>query len=80
MEDQDGTIEMQHFDGTLEEIDPEEWVSARAESAEPPEDWSGSVDINEEDIPYNKYEPKFVDWHHHIETIDDIEIDFDLPD
>lgn len=70
---------MQHFDGTLEEFDPDEWVSARAEGAEPPEDWSGSVDINEEDIPYN-HTPKFVDWHHHIETIDDLEIDLDASD
>ena len=66
---------MQHFDGTLEEFDPEDWVTARAEAAEPPEDWSGSVDINEEDVPYNHYTPKFVDWPHHIEHIDEIDID-----
>jgi hypothetical protein len=45
----DGTIEIQYFDGTVEEMDTEDWDSQWAdralEAAEPPEDWSGSVDV-----------------------------------
>ena len=49
----DGTVEVQYFDGTVEEFDFEDWRSQRAsgaiEEAEAPEDWSGSVDIEPED-------------------------------
>ena len=49
----DGTIEVQYFDGTVEEFDLEDWRSQRAsgalEVAEAPEDWSGSVDVEPED-------------------------------
>lgn len=49
----DGTIEVQYFDGTVEELDLEDWRSQRAsgalEVAEAPEDWSGSVDVEPED-------------------------------
>ena len=72
MEDNDGTIEMQHFDGTLEESEPEGWLAMHAEPAEAPEDWSGSVDINEEDLPGSSH-PLFIDWQSRIELIDEIE-------
>jgi len=49
----DGTIEIQYFDGTIEELDREDWVAlcedGELEAAEAPEDWSGSVDIEPED-------------------------------
>ena len=45
----DGTIEIQYFDGTIEELDLEEWREEQIESAEPPEDWTGSVDVEPED-------------------------------
>jgi hypothetical protein len=49
LDDDDGTIEIQYFDGTVEEMDIEDWTSqwedGALESAEPPEDWSGSVDV-----------------------------------
>ena len=52
-DDDDGTIEIQYFDGTVEEMDIEDWESqwddGALESAEPPEDWSGSVDVESEE-------------------------------
>ena len=45
----DGTVEVQHFDGTLEEFDLESWEEQDFEEAEAPEDWTGSVDIEPED-------------------------------
>lgn len=46
----DGTIEIQYFDGTVEEMDIEDWDAhgeeRRLEEVEPPEDWSGSVDVD----------------------------------
>lgn len=45
----DGTVELQHFDGTLEEIDLDSWEEQEFEEAQPPDDWTGSVDIEPED-------------------------------
>ncbi len=53
-DEEDGTIEIQYFDGTVEEMDTEDWEAQWAdrtlETAEPPEDWSGSVDIEADDF------------------------------
>jgi hypothetical protein len=49
LDEDDGTIEIQYFDGTIEEMDVEDWNEqwdeGALESAEAPEDWSGSVDV-----------------------------------
>lgn len=46
----DGTIEVQHFDGTIEEFDAETWEEEGLVEADAPEDWTGSVDMEPEDI------------------------------
>ena len=52
-DEDDGTIEIQYFDGTVEEMDFEDWEAqwdeGGIEAAEAPEDWSGSVDVEPED-------------------------------
>lgn len=49
IDDDEGTIEIQYFDGTVEEMDREDWEAqweeGALEAAEAPEDWSGSVDV-----------------------------------
>ncbi|VAW76691.1 hypothetical protein MNBD_GAMMA12-1413 [hydrothermal vent metagenome] len=45
----DGCIEIQHFDGTIEELDSESWRETQIAVVAPPEDWSGSYDIQRED-------------------------------
>jgi hypothetical protein len=49
----DGTIEIQYFDGTVEEMETEDWNSQWAdrelEKAAAPEDWTGSVDVESTD-------------------------------
>ncbi|HLY53162.1 MAG TPA: DUF6763 family protein [Steroidobacteraceae bacterium] len=49
VDDDDGTIEIQYFDGTVEEMDVEDWEAqwddGGLEAAEAPEDFSGSVDV-----------------------------------
>ncbi|HWP94920.1 MAG TPA: DUF6763 family protein [Gammaproteobacteria bacterium] len=49
IDEEDGTIEVQYFDGAVEELDLESWDELGVESIEPPEDWSGSLDIERED-------------------------------
>jgi len=45
----EGTIEIQYFDGTLEELDFEAWEESEYSAAQPPEDYSGALDIEKED-------------------------------
>lgn len=44
-----GFVEIQYFDGSVEELDLDAWEELAIEPVEPPEDWSGSLDIEPED-------------------------------
>lgn len=46
---EDETIEIQYFDGAVEELDLDTWLQLAIEPSEPPEDWSGSLDLMSED-------------------------------
>ncbi|HEX6638633.1 MAG TPA: DUF6763 family protein [Steroidobacteraceae bacterium] len=52
-DEDDGTIELQYFDGTVEEMDIEDWQAEQEagtlEEVEAPEDWTGSVDVDPEE-------------------------------
>lgn len=63
IDEDDGTVEVQYFDGTVEELDLEDWEAQSAngeiEAAEAPEDWTGSVDVESDDAaptPNSGYE------------------------
>jgi hypothetical protein len=48
------TIEIQEFDGGLDEVDFEEWRQMYIEEAAPPEDWTGPVDeLETDDLGYS---------------------------
>jgi hypothetical protein len=53
VDEDDSTFEIQYFDGTVEEMDLDDWEARRSNGeiadAEAPEDWSGSVDVDGED-------------------------------
>jgi hypothetical protein len=53
VDEDDDTVEMQHFDGTVEEIELNDWYSrcssGAISEADAPEDWSGSADQDRED-------------------------------
>ncbi len=64
LDEKDKTIELQHFDGTIEEMDLENWPAPLLDEAGPPEDWSGSVDVSAEDAPHEDelyHEPTWID-------------------
>lgn len=50
VDEADGSIEIQHFDGTVEELDPQEWQAIVPRDTDPPEDWSGAMDLSSEDF------------------------------
>lgn len=49
LDESSGSIEIQEFDGALDEMDLDEWRQMPIEAAEQPEDWSGPVDDLEPD-------------------------------
>jgi hypothetical protein len=48
-DEDDETLELQYFDGTVEELDRETWASMQPQLIDPPEDWAGSMDLSRED-------------------------------
>jgi hypothetical protein len=66
----DGTIEVQHFDGTLEEFDLETWEEQEFEEAQAPEDWSGSVDVEPEDYEADREIPASTSWSDPLTSLD----------
>ena len=69
-DDDDDTLELQYYDGTLEELDTETWKSMRPEPIEPPEDWSGSMDISPEDMQPPEVWSEAEDWMSVLERMD----------
>ncbi len=49
IDEADGTIEIQMFDGTIDEIEIEAWREQFLAEVAAPEDWSGSVDMDPDD-------------------------------
>lgn len=54
IDDEDETIEIQYFDGTVAEMDFDAWneqlLDRMLDAAEAPEDWSGAIDVEAEDL------------------------------
>lgn len=51
------TIEVQFYDGAVEEYDLDTWNDLTLEVAAPPEDWSGSMDLSQEDYGVDRDTP-----------------------
>jgi hypothetical protein len=49
LDEKNATVELQHFDGDLEEVELEVWYTLDVEVCDEPENWSGPVDIGELD-------------------------------
>ena len=53
------TIEIQYFDGEVEELDLDAWYELAIEAIEAPEDWSGPFDeLESDDLGYDEDEDK----------------------
>jgi hypothetical protein len=49
VDEEDSTVEIQFFDGTIDEVDLDAWRGQFLVEVSAPEDWSGSVDMDPED-------------------------------
>ncbi|MGO8972618.1 MAG: DUF6763 family protein [Steroidobacteraceae bacterium] len=62
-DDKSRTIEIQTFDGDVDEIDAEAWSSLPLDFAEPPEDCTGPIDdVEVDDLGYTDTEMTEADW------------------
>lgn len=66
----EGLIEIQYFDGMVEEIDVDSWAEQLFFLVEPPEDWSGSMDIEREDYGVDLEENTHLDWSNPLDNLD----------
>ena len=69
-DDEEDTLELQYYDGTVEELDPEAWQAMNPVSVEPPEDWSGSMDLAREDMQGPDTREETADWMSELERLD----------
>lgn len=69
-DEDDETLELQYYDGTLEELDRETWESMNPQKVEPPEDWTASMDVSREDVGGPDIWPETVHWLSEIDRIE----------
>lgn len=63
IDDDDGVVEIQYFDGAIEAVDAEEWYELEIETAEEPENWAGALDIAElDDLGEEVTDTSVSDW------------------
>lgn len=63
IDDEEGTVEIQHFDGDVEEMDFDDWYELTLEPIVPPEDWTGPVDdVERDDLGYTETDMTEKDW------------------
>jgi hypothetical protein len=59
IDEDDGTIEVQYFDGTVEELDISDWEAQHAngeiEEVDASEDWSASIDDDDGEFALNSH-------------------------
>jgi len=70
VDEDDGTIETQHFDGTIGEVDVENWSRMLLVEVSAPEDWSGSVDMDPEDYAGQKENDMPSGFHDPLDIVD----------
>lgn len=68
----DETIEIQYYDGAVEEIDMDTWLELPMGPAEPPEDWTGSMDVMREDFPVDLDAPGMHDGYDFLDELDNL--------
>ena len=66
----DATVEIQQFDGTIDQFDMESWPTLLLTEVAAPEDWSGSVDMDPEDYVGKNDEEPSVGYHDPLSFLD----------
>lgn len=70
LNEDEGLIEVQHFDGDLEEIELDSWYEMDLEPIEEPENWSGPIDVGEiDDLGTEVTDTSGDDWNDPLEEL-----------
>lgn len=64
------SIEVQFYDGTVEEYDTDTWEELVRRTAEPPEDWAGSLDLDNDDYGVDLDRPAGDNHHNPMDDLD----------
>lgn len=70
LDEEDGALDIQHYDGAIEEVDLDTWREMDIDAIEAPEDWAGSLDIEREDYGVDL---ELTAPNDHINPLDDLE-------
>jgi len=66
----EGTVEIQYFDGAIEELDFNSWGQMPLQEISPPEDWSGPMDMMKEDFISDTGMTSHEEWTNPLDTLD----------
>lgn len=66
------TIEIQYFDGTVQELDFDTWAEMEVKPTVPPEDWSGAMDLGKEDYGVDIETQHMDSWNSPLDQIDQL--------
>ncbi|MBT8099470.1 MAG: hypothetical protein KJO82_06950 [Gammaproteobacteria bacterium] len=70
VDEDDETIEIQFFDGTIDEVELDSWREHLHLEVSAPEDWSGSVDMDPEDYKGKRADEMPAGFHDPLEFLD----------
>jgi hypothetical protein len=69
-DDRTRMVEIQSFDGDVDEMDAGVWSALPLERTEPPENWTGPLDdVETDDLGYPETDMKAVDWTQPLEPL-----------
>ena len=66
------TVEIQHFDGSVEELDFDSWLELDLEPCNAPEDYSAAGDLDEEDYSFDPEALSLDEWSNPLDQVDPI--------
>lgn len=73
LDEHSATIEIQYFDGAIDEIDLDTWKELDAERIEAPEDWTGPVDnLEQDDLKSIDTDMQREDWEAPYQEVDEM--------
>lgn len=70
IDEEDGTLEIQYFDGTVAELELDGWPDLVIEQMPAPEDWSGALDVAPEDTVHDQDGQLPHDWSDPLEVME----------
>lgn len=75
IDSEEGTIEIQYFDGAIEELDFVSWGQLTLAEIDPPEDYSGAMDMMREDFIADSGMSSHENWASPLDSVEGLALD-----